>query len=54
VPGLLNDAADRLDEFEAFARSLLNPEKYGYLALMSQIRDEVRVLLGRKPVETQK
>lgn len=50
VPGLLNDAADNLDEVFAFLRSLLNPEENGH-SVSAYIRDEARELLGQKRVE---
>lgn len=50
VPGLLNDAADKLDEVFAFLRTLLNPEENGH-AVSAYIRDEARELLGQKRVE---
>lgn len=51
VPGLLSDAADNLDVFEAFVRSLLNPEENGR-AVNAYVRDEARRLLGMEQVET--
>jgi len=50
VPGLLNDAADKLDEVFAFLRTLLNTEENGH-AVSAYIRDEARELLGQKRVE---
>lgn len=50
VHGLLADAADRIDSMEKFLKSLLNPEENGH-AVSAYVRDEARVVLGRKPVE---
>lgn len=50
IPGLLNDAADNLDELFAFLRSLLNPEENGH-CVTAYIRDEARELLGQKRCE---
>ena len=50
LPGLLNDAADNLDEVFAFLRTLLDPEQNGH-AVSAYIRDEARELLGQKRVE---
>lgn len=38
-------------EVETFLRNLLNPEMYGH-AVTAEVRDEARVLLGMKKVET--
>lgn len=50
VLGLLEDAADNLDEVFGFLRSLLNPEENGH-AVSAYIRDEARKLLNQKPCE---
>ena len=57
VPGLLNDAADRIGEQDeriteltTFLRRFLNPEDLGY-AVQADVRDDVREVLGMKRVE---
>ena len=38
-------------EVEAFLKNLLDPEMYGH-AVTAEVRDEARILLGMKKVET--
>ena len=51
VPGLLNDAADRIDTLDTFLRRFLNPEELGH-AVPAHVRDDVREMLGMKRVES--
>lgn len=51
VPGLLNDAALRLESNEYFLRRFLNPEDLG-LAVSATIRDEIRDHLGQTRCES--
>ena len=39
------------NDVHQFLRDLLDPEMYGH-AVSAEVRDEVRKLLGMKPVET--
>ncbi len=40
-------------EVHAFLKSLINPDMYGH-AVTAEVRDEARVLLGMKKVETKR
>jgi hypothetical protein len=50
VPGLLTDAAVRINVHEAFLRRFLNPEDIGR-AVPGHVRDEVREQLGMERCE---
>lgn len=39
------------EDVYSFLKALLDPERYGH-AVTAEIRDEARVLLGKKKVET--
>ena len=42
---------NELQKYKSFVKSLLNPEEYGY-AVSAEVRDQARILLGMKPVES--
>jgi len=42
---------NELQKYKSFVKSLLNPEEYGY-AVTAEVRDQARILLGIKPVES--
>jgi hypothetical protein len=47
----LQESQEELQKYKSFVNSLLNPEEYGY-AVSAEVRDQARILLGMKPVES--
>lgn len=42
---------NELQKYKSFVKSLLNPDEYGH-AVTAEVRDQARILLGMKPVES--
>ncbi len=42
---------NELKKYKSFVKSLLNPDEYGH-AVTAEVRDQARILLGMKPVES--
>jgi hypothetical protein len=42
---------NELQKYKSFVKSLLNPDEYGH-AVTGEVRDQARILLGMKPVES--
>ena len=42
---------NELQKYKSFVKSLLNPDEYGH-AVTPEVRDQARILLGMKPVES--
>lgn len=42
---------NELQKYKSFVKSLLNPDEYGH-AVTVEVRDQARILLGMKPVES--
>jgi hypothetical protein len=42
---------NELQKYKLFVKSLLNPDEYGH-AVTAEVRDQARILLGMKPVES--
>lgn len=42
---------NELQKYKSFVKSLLNPDEYGH-AVSAEVRDQARILLGMKPVES--
>ena len=42
---------NELKKYKSFVKSLLNPNEYGH-AVTAEVRDQARILLGMKPVES--
>ena len=42
---------NQLKKYKSFVKSLLNPDEYGH-AVTAEVRDQARILLGMKPVES--
>jgi len=42
---------NELQKYKSFVKSLLNPNEYGH-AVTAEVRDQARILLGMKPVES--
>jgi len=47
----LQESQEELQKYKSFVNSLLSPEEYGY-AVSAEVRDQARILLGMKPVES--